>query len=76
MGSIMGTVFAAIIVTVAMEGLRFLDQAMDLGFFETPALPGLRMVVFSLILMMVIIFKKDNIFFTTYAKVRGRYAKN
>ncbi|MDY0235472.1 MAG: branched-chain amino acid ABC transporter permease [Gudongella sp.] len=76
MGSIMGTVFAAIIVTVAMEGLRFLDQAMDLGFFQTPALPGLRMVVFSLILMMVIIFKKDNIFFTTYAKVRGRYAKN
>ncbi len=76
MGSIKGTVFAAIIVTIAMEGLRFLDQAMDLGFLVTPALPGLRMVVFSLILMMVIIFKKDNIFLSTYTKVRGRYAKN
>ena len=76
MGNIKGTVFAAIIVTMAMEGLRFLDQSMDLGFLVTPALPGLRMVVFSLILMMVIIFKKDNIFLTTYTKVRGRYAKN
>ena len=76
MGSIKGTVFAAIIVTIAMEGLRFLDQAMDLGFLVTPALPGLRMVVFSLILMMVIIFKKDNIFLSAYTKVRGRYAKN
>ncbi len=76
MGSIKGTVFAAIVVTIAMEGLRFLDQSMDLGFLVTPPLPGLRMVVFSLILMMVIIFKKDNIFLTTYTKVRGRYAKN
>ncbi len=76
MGNIKGTIFAAIIVTIAMEGLRFLDQAMDFGFLVTPALPGLRMVVFSLILMMVIIFKKDNIFLTAYTKVRGRYAKH
>lgn len=76
MGNIKGTVFSAIIVTVAMEALRFLDRSMDLGFLVTPALPGLRMVVFSMILMMVIIFKKDNIFLSTYTKVRGRYAKN
>jgi branched-chain amino acid transport system permease protein len=76
MGSIKGTVFSAIIVTIAMEGLRFLDQAMDLGFLVTPALPGLRMVVFSLILMIVIIFKKDNVFLSVYTKARGRYAKN
>lgn len=76
MGNIKGTVFAAIIVTMAMEGLRFLDQSMNLGFLVTPALPGLRMVVFSLILMMVIIFKKDNIFLSTYTKVRSRYAKH
>lgn len=76
MGNIRGTVIAAIVVTIAMEGLRFLDAAINLGFMTTPALPGLRMVVFSLILMFVIIFKKDNIFLTTYMKVRARYAKN
>lgn len=76
MGNIRGTVIAAIVVTIAMEGLRFLDAAMNLGFMTTPALPGLRMVVFSLILMFVIIFKKDNILLTTYMKVRARYAKN
>ena len=76
MGNIKGTVIAAIVVTVAMEGLRFLDQPINLGFTQTPALPGLRMVVFSLILMLVIIFKKDNIFTMAYMKVRGRYAKH
>lgn len=76
MGNIRGTVIAAIVVTIAMEGLRFLDAAINLGFMTTPALPGLRMVVFSLILMFVIIFKKDNIFLATYMKVRARYAKN
>ena len=76
MGSINGTVIAAIIITVAMEVLRFLDASLNFGFFQTPALPGLRMVVFSLILMFVVIFKKDNILKSTLEKVRGRYAKN
>lgn len=76
MGNIMGTVFSAIIITVAMEALRFLDEPINLGFIHTDALPGLRMVVFSLILMFVIIFKKDNALKSTLEKVRGRYAKN
>ena len=76
MGNIMGTVIAAIVVTISMEGLRFLDSAINLGFITTPALPGLRMVVFSLILMFVIIFKKDNIILSSFKKVRARYAKN
>lgn len=76
MGNIRGTVISAIVVTIAMEGLRFLDSSMNLGFMQTKALPGLRMVVFSLILMFVIIFKKDNILKSTLEKVRGRYAKN
>ena len=76
MGNIMGTVISAIVVTIAMEGLRFLDASLNLGFIQTQALPGLRMVVFSLILMFVIIFKKDNFLKSTLEKVRGRYAKN
>lgn len=76
MGNIWGTVLSAIVVTVAMEALRFLDEPMNLGFIKTDALPGLRMVVFSLILMLVIIFKKDNAFKASLEKIRGRYAKN
>lgn len=76
MGNINGTIISAIVITFAMEGLRFLDESMNLGFMQTPALPGLRMVVFSLILMLVVIFKKDNIFKSTLEKVRVKYAKN
>ncbi len=76
MGSIGGTVISAIVVTVGMEALRFLDGSINLGFMQTPALPGLRMVVFSIILMMAVIFKKDNFFKSTLEKARGRYVKN
>ncbi|NLC04086.1 MAG: branched-chain amino acid ABC transporter permease [Tissierellia bacterium] len=76
MGNILGTVVSAIIITISMEALRFLDQAMNFGFFKTPALPGLRMVVFSLILMIVVIFKKDGFVKNALEKVRGLHAKN
>ncbi|WP_353093621.1 branched-chain amino acid ABC transporter permease [Tissierella praeacuta] len=76
MGNINGTAIAAVIITVAMEALRFLDESMNLGFVVTPALPGLRMVVFSLILMLVVIFKKDGFMKNALGKVRGKYAKN
>ena len=76
MGSISGTVISAIVVTVSMEALRFLDEPMNLGFTTTPALPGLRMVVFSIILMLVVIFKKDGFMKNFLGKVRGRHAEN
>lgn len=77
MGNINGTVAAAIVVTVAMEFLRFLDEPINLGFMTTPALPGLRMVVFSLTLILIVIFKRDNNILTkTLGKVREKYAKS
>lgn len=60
MGSITGSVVSAVVVTVSMEALRFLDSSIDLGFMVIPGIPGMRMVVFSLILMVVVIFKKDS----------------
>jgi len=76
MGNINGTAIAAIVITVAMEALRFLDEPLNFGFFTTPALPGLRMVVFSLALMVIVIFKKDGFMKSALEKVRGKYAKN
>lgn len=56
LGSISGTVIAAVVVTVLMEYLRFLDGPMNFGFFTTNGIPGLRMVIFASLLMIVIIF--------------------
>jgi branched-chain amino acid transport system permease protein len=60
-GSLTGGVLAAIVITAAMEMLRFLDSSFDLGPLEIPGIPGVRMVVFSLLLMFIIIFKPRGI---------------
>lgn len=56
MGSISGTVISAIVVTVAMEYMRILDGPMDFYFFKTDGISGLRMVIFSIALLIVILF--------------------
>ena len=60
-GNINGTVISAIVVTTAMEVLRFLDESIDFGFIRLPGIPGLRMVIFSIILMLVVLFKKERL---------------
>lgn len=55
-GSITGSVISAILVTVAMEVLRVLDGTMHIGPLVINGIPGTRMVVFSLLLMIVILF--------------------
>jgi branched-chain amino acid transport system permease protein len=57
-GSITGSVVASFAVTILMEALRFLDGPLDLGFLVTEARPGLRMVVFSALLMGVVLFRQ------------------
>ena len=57
-GSVTGSIIAAIVVTISMEALRFLDGSLNLIFVRTQGLPGLRMVVFSILLMLVIIFRQ------------------
>jgi branched-chain amino acid transport system permease protein len=56
MGSITGTIISAFIVTIGQEALRFLDQPFSLGFIQVPGISGLRMVVFSALLMLVVLF--------------------
>ena len=57
-GSISGSVIASIGVTVLMEAMRFLDEPLNFLFLKTDGLPGLRMVVFSALLMIVVIFRQ------------------
>lgn len=55
-GSITGTVISACVVTVMMEVLRVLEGTMNFGFFTVQGIPGMRMVVFSFLLMVVILW--------------------
>jgi branched-chain amino acid transport system permease protein len=60
-GSITGSCAAAGAVTVAMEAFRFLDEPLNFIVFQTRGLPGLRMVVFSLLLLIVVICRQQGL---------------
>jgi len=62
MGSISGTIVGAFIITIAKEWLRWLDNGFSLGIVQVPAVAGLRMVIFSLLLMCVILFYRKGLF--------------
>ena len=61
MGSVSGTVVAAFVITAAKEWLRWLDNGFSLGLVKVPAISGLRMVVFSVLLMLVILFYRQGL---------------
>ncbi|MFP3042659.1 branched-chain amino acid ABC transporter permease [Treponema primitia] len=60
-GSITGSIIASLIVTISMEALRFLDGPLNLLLFRTQGLPGLRMVVFSALLLLVVIYRQEGL---------------
>jgi branched-chain amino acid transport system permease protein len=64
-GSITGSVIASIVITVLMEFLRFLDGPLNLIFIKTQGTPGIRMVVFSLLLMLVVIYRQKGLMGTS-----------
>lgn len=61
LGSMTGAVIGTIIVIGGSEWLRFLDGPLNIFGFETDAHPGLRMVVFSMILILVMLFAREGI---------------
>jgi len=61
LGSTTGAVIGTVLVIGGSEWMRFLDEPMNFGFFQTPALPGMRMVVFSIILIFVMLFAREGI---------------
>lgn len=60
-GSISGSIIAAIVVTILMEALRFLDGPLNFIVFSTAGIPGIRMVAFSILLMAVILFRQQGL---------------
>lgn len=61
LGSTTGAVIGTVLVIGGAEWMRFLDEPMNFGLFETPAMPGMRMVVFSVILIFVMLFAREGI---------------
>lgn len=62
MGSISGTIIGAFIVTAGQEWLRFLDSPLNIGGVDIPLFrPGFRMVIFSILLMIVVLFYRNGL---------------
>ncbi|MBE0492405.1 MAG: branched-chain amino acid ABC transporter permease [Sulfurospirillum sp.] len=61
LGSTTGAVIGTVLVIGGSEWMRFLDEPMNFGFVQTPAMPGMRMVVFSIILIFVMLFAREGI---------------
>jgi branched-chain amino acid transport system permease protein len=61
LGSMSGTLIATILVMGGMEYLRFLDEEINILGFHIDAHPGLRMVVFSLILLAMMLFAREGL---------------
>ncbi len=62
LGSMIGTLIATILVMGSMEWLRFLDSDMVIFGHHTGAHPGMRMVVFAILLIVMMLFARKGLF--------------
>lgn len=61
LGSITGSLIGSAVITILLEWLRAIEEPMNLGIVEIPGIPGMRMVVFSLILLGIILYRREGI---------------
>ncbi|APW65483.1 MULTISPECIES: branched-chain amino acid ABC transporter permease [Arcobacteraceae] len=61
LGSTTGAILGTIFVMAGLEYMRFLDEPMSFMGIETEGTPGMRMVVFSLILILVMLFAREGL---------------
>ncbi len=61
LGSMTGAIIGTVIVIGGSEWLRFLDAPLSIMGYDLGAHPGLRMVVFSIILIVVMLFAREGI---------------
>ncbi|QCR09597.1 branched-chain amino acid ABC transporter permease [Brenneria rubrifaciens] len=61
LGSTTGAILGTIVVVGSGEWLRFLDQPLSLFGEDLGAYPGLRMVVFSLVLLIIMLFAREGL---------------
>ncbi|MBQ3449256.1 MAG: branched-chain amino acid ABC transporter permease, partial [Synergistaceae bacterium] len=61
LGSVTGSIIGSFLVTTMLEWLRFVENPITIGSINIPGIPGMRMVIFSLLLIIVIIFRREGI---------------
>lgn len=61
LGSTTGSVIAALAVTIGSELLRFFEEPHAIGGFQIPGIPGMRMVIFSVLLVGMMIFARQGL---------------
>lgn len=61
LGSLTGSVIGGLGITVLLEWLRFVENPITIGNFHLDGIPGMRMVFFSLALLLVILFRREGL---------------
>lgn len=61
LGSLTGSVLAGIGITVLLEWLRVVENPISFGDWELSGIPGMRMVFFSLALLLIILFRREGL---------------
>ncbi len=61
LGSVTGSIIGSVLVTTMLEWLRFVENPITIWSINIPGIPGMRMVIFSLLLIIVIIFRREGI---------------
>lgn len=61
LGSVTGSILAGVGITFMLEWLRIVENPITIGDWTLAGIPGMRMVVFSLVLILVILFRREGI---------------
>lgn len=61
LGSITGSLMGATVITILLEWLRAIEEPIYIFDYVIPGIPGMRMVLFSLILLGIILYRREGI---------------
>lgn len=61
MGSLTGSIISACLYTIFLELLRPIESQIVIGSLTIPGIPGMRMVLFSILLLVVILFYRKGL---------------
>jgi len=61
LGSITGSVISSVLFVFGSEALRAVEEPFSIGSLQIPGIPGMRMVIFAIILIIVMIFARQGI---------------
>ncbi|MDL2316497.1 branched-chain amino acid ABC transporter permease [Desulfovibrio sp. OttesenSCG-928-A18] len=61
LGSITGSIIGSIVITVMLEWLRIVESPLNIFGFTLNGIPGMRMVIFSVLLLLIILFRREGL---------------